>query len=56
MTEKSKAESAIECVVRRAIWDENGVRIDAGQVISVPASDAMDGVEEGYLTRSKADK
>ena len=46
----------IMCRVVRDRWDENGERIRAGTEIELPVDEAMDGVEDGSLTRVKPAK
>lgn len=46
-------EKTVACTVLRDFWPEEGVRMRAGTVIDVPVEDAMDGVENGTLSRFK---
>ena len=48
----AKAES-FPCTVLRDYWTEGGDRIAKGTVIAATASDAMDGVAAGTLSRVK---
>ena len=50
------ADKMIECTILRDFWDAEGNRQPKGKVVSLPAEDAMDGVESGALTRTKAKK
>lgn len=45
----------IACVIKRDFWDETGERQPAGKVIEVSIEAALDGVENGSLTRYKGE-
>lgn len=51
MTEKT--EKMVACTVLRDFWPEEDVRVAAGTIIEVPVAAAMDGVENGTLSRVK---
>lgn len=47
------AEKTIKCVVLRDYWDEGCERIMAGTEVDMPVDKALDGVEDGSLSRVK---
>lgn len=46
-------DTMIKCVILRDTWDKDGNRHRAGEEVSLPAAAAMDGVENGTLSRVK---
>ena len=46
-------EKTIKCTILRDTWDEGGTRHPAGTIVELPAEAAMDGVENGTLSRAK---
>lgn len=50
------AEKLVKCVILRDTWDKDGVRHRKGKEVELPAEAAMDGVENGALSRVKAAK
>lgn len=47
------ADKMIKCVILRDTWDGDGKRHRAGSEVELPADAAMDGVENGTLSRVK---
>jgi len=47
------APTGIEVQLKRDVWDANGVRMRAPQIVTVPVEDAMDMVESGLASRVK---
>jgi hypothetical protein len=47
------SERMIPVHVNRDFWDENGVRVRKGTIVEVAVEVALDGVENGSLSRAK---
>lgn len=50
---QAEKDGLIKCVILRDTWDEDGNRHKAGTEVNLPAEAAIDGVENGVLSRVK---
>lgn len=50
---KPAKERLIPVHVMRDVWDENGTRLRKGTIVEVSVDAALDGVENGTLSRVK---